>query len=83
MYKHTNMYTWAGVQGSTLPPHPHAYNPTPSGVGGWVGGCPPPLWDPVGGGGCWVGARGIHRRRSKKSMHACTHVRMYVCMHAC
>ena len=80
------MYTWAGVQGSTLPPHPHAYNPTPSGVGGWVGGCPPP---PVGSCGWWWRLLGGCSRNSPQkvqekhaSMHACTHARMYACMHA-
>ena len=73
------------IQGSGLTPPPlppHAYTPATSSVGwgGWVGGCSPL---PVGGGGgCWVGARGIHGQKVQEkhaSMHACA----YVCMHEC
>ena len=67
--------------GQHPPPSPPMPIPPPTLWGGVVGweGAPPP----VGGGGCWVGARGIHRRRSRKSMHPCMHARMRVCMHAC
>ena len=95
MYMYRYVKTYINIykcQGPGLAP-PHAY-PFPWAAMGRMPPLSPPVgwggavgWEgaprPVGGGGRWVGVRGIHRRRSTKNMHLCMHVCMRVCMHTC